>query len=167
VTPNPPGTPPVLLTPTATPAASTGTTTVEGSITVSIDGQPYTLTGTLGNALIVEYHKDFDQAISLGPVDTIAPRIADAFNFPDLATEITNALNSLNTLPVAGQAISAVLSASVRITDLEINTQSSTYGVGLALDFTTSSPQPSLFGITLISLGFKVTRVNAAATPAT
>jgi hypothetical protein len=68
---------------------------------------------------------------------------------------------------VAGQAISAVLSASVRITDLEINTQSSTYGVGLALDFTTSSPQPSLFGITLISLGFKVTRVNAAATPAT
>lgn len=164
---NPPGTPPVLLTPAATPADSGATTTIDGSITVTIAGQKYTLTGTLGNALIIEYHKDFDEALSLGPVKDIAPQIANAFNFPDLATEITDALNSLSTLPVAGQAISTVLTASARITDLEINTQTKTYGVGLALDFTTSTPQPSLFDITLVALGFKVTRVNTtAATPA-
>jgi hypothetical protein len=161
VTTNPPGTSPVLLTPAATPAASGSTTTVDGSITVSIAGQTYTLTGTLGSDLIVEYHKDFDEAISLGEVSAIAPSIATALNFPDLATEITDALNSLNTLPVLGQAISVVLSASARITDLEINTQTKTYGVGLALDFTTSSPQPTLLGITLVSLGFKVTKTSA------
>jgi hypothetical protein len=163
VTTNPPGTPPVLLTPADTPAPTTPTTTIDGSITVSIAGQNYTLTGTLGSDLIIEYHEDFDQAISLGPVADIAPKIAAAFNFPDLASEITDGLDSLKSL---GSAISAVLTASAKITDLEINTQTSTYGVGLALDFTTSSPQPMLFGITLISLGFKVTRVNTAA-PAT
>lgn len=156
MTTNPPGTSPVLLTPAATPAASGSTTTIDGSITVSIAGQTYTLTGTLGSDLIVEYHKDFDEAISLGQVDTIAPAIATAFNFPDLASEITNAQNSLSALP----GISTFLTASARITDLEINTQTKTYGVGLALDFTTSTPQPTLLGITLVSLGFKVTKTS-------
>jgi hypothetical protein len=160
--PNPPGTPPVLLTPAATPANTGGTTTIDGSITVDIAGQQYTLTGTLGSALIIEYHKDFDEAISLGPVGDIAPQIANAFNFPDLATDITQTLKDLGTLPGIGPAISAFLTASARITDLEINTQTKTYGVGLALDFTTSSPQPSVFDITLISLGFKVTKTNTA-----
>jgi hypothetical protein len=167
VTTNPPGTSPVLLTPAATPAATGSTTTVDGFITVKIAGQSYTLTGSLGSDLIIEYHKDFADSISLGPVGDIAPQIATAFNFPDLAGDITTALNSLSTLPVAGQGIKVVLSASARITDLEINTQTKTYGVGLALDFTTSTPQPSLLGITLMSLGFKVTSTNTAAPPTT
>ena len=163
----PSGTSPVLLTPAATPAATGSTTTVDGSVTIKIAGQTYTLTGSLSSDLIIEYHKDFADSISLGPVVDIAPQIATAFNFPDLATEMTNTLNSLGTLPGIGPAISAFLTASARITDLEINTQTKTYGVGLALDFTTSTPQPELFGITLVSLGFKVTRVNTAAAPAT
>ena len=99
MTPNPPGPPPVLLTPAATPAATTATTTFDGSITLSIAGHTYTLTGTLGDDLIVEYHADFAQAISLGTVGDIAPSIATALGFPDLATEITNALNQVAALP--------------------------------------------------------------------
>lgn len=161
---NPPGTPQVLLTPAATPADTTPppTLTIDGSVTVDIASQRYTLTGSFTGDLIVEYHKDFADSISLGPVKDIAPQIATAFNFPDLATEITDTLHSLGDLPEIGGVIKVFLTASARITDLEINTQTSTYGVGLALDFTTSSPKPSLFGITLISLGFKVTKTNPA-----
>lgn len=157
--------PPVLLTPAATPAATGSTTTVEGSITLSIAGHNFTLTGTLGDHLIVEYHADFDQAISLGTVGAIAPSIAGALNFPDLANEITGTLGQVQQLPAIGPIAGVLLTATAKVTDLEINTQTKTYGVGLALDFRTSSPAPSLAGITLLSLGFKVTRVNAAATP--
>ena len=88
-------------------------------------------------------------------------------NFPDLASEITDALNQVR--HAAGDRPDRLASASTataRITDLEINTQTSTYGVGLALDFTHQYATPELFGINiaLLSLGFKVTRVNAAAT---
>jgi hypothetical protein len=162
MTPNPPGTPPVLLTPAAT-TATTATTTFDGSITLSIAGQTYTLTGTLGNDLIVEYHADFAQAIGLGTVGDIATSIATAVGFPDLATEITGTLSQLETLPSpVGSVISELAGATVRITDLEINTQTKTYGVGLALDFTTSSSPPMLFGIALLSVGFKVTRVKTS-----
>ena len=139
-------------------------------MTLSIAGNTYTLTGTLGDDLIVEYHADFDQAISLGTVGAIAPSIANALSFPDLAKEITNTLNEVGSLPVIGQIGSILLKATARITDLEINTQAKTYGVGLALDFTQlppNTPTPSVFGITLLSLGFKVTRTNPAQTSST
>ena len=155
---------------TTTTAAGTSTTTVDGTVTLSIAGNTYTLTGTLGDDLIVEYHADFDQAISLGTVGAIAPSIANALSFPDLAKEITNTLNEVGSLPVIGQIGSILLNATARITDLEINTQAKTYGVGLALDFTQlppNTPTPSVFGITLLSLGFKVTRTNPAQTSST
>lgn len=148
---------------------ATSTTTVEASITLTIAGQPYTLTGTVGNDLIVEYHADFDKAISLGTIGDIAPSIASTLNFPDLATEITNAQNEAKSLPVLGSIASLLFSATARITDLEINTQTKTYGVGLALDFTqlpAGTPTPTVFNITLLSFGFKVTRTNTAAPPA-
>jgi hypothetical protein len=161
VTPNPPGTPPVLLTPAAT-TATTATTTFDGSITLSIAGQTYTLTGTLGNDLIVEYHADFAQAIGLGTVGEIAPSIATALGFNDLATQITTALDQVSALPVIGNIGSTFLKATARITDLEINTQTKTYGIGLALDFTTSSSPPMVADIALLSIGFKVTRVKTS-----
>ena len=125
---------------TTTTAAGTSTTTVDGTVTLSIAGNTYTLTGTLGDDLIVEYHADFDQAISLGTVGAIAPSIANALSFPDLAREITDTLNEVGSLPVIGQIGSILLKATARITDLEINTQAKTYGVGLALDFTQLPP---------------------------
>ena len=63
-------------------------------------------------------------------------------SFPDLATEITNTLNEVEQLPVIGPIGSILLTATARITDLEINTQTKTYGVGLALDFTHQHAAP-------------------------
>jgi hypothetical protein len=159
--------PPVLLQPAATTAA-TSTTTVEGSITLGIAGHTYTLSGTLGDHLIVEYHAAFEDAISLGTVSDIAQSIGDAVGFPALGGEIKTALSDLQALPPPIGSIGQLLATvTTRITDLEINTQTKTYGVGLALDFTQlppGTPPPTLLGITLLSLGFKVTRVNTAAT---
>lgn len=156
--------PPVLLSPAVQPAATGGggggSTTVEGSITLTIGPKTYTLTGTLGDHLIVEYHATFEDSISLGSVDTIATEIGTAMGFPGFGAEIQSVHSSLAQVPVLGSIASVLTTASVRITDLEINTQTNTYGVGLALDFTTSSPAPKLLGIELLSLGFKVTRVN-------
>ena len=58
-------------------------------------------------------------------------------------------------LPVT-DLVTEVLNASVRITDLVINTATETYGIGVALDF--SADPPTLLGIQLDSIGFKVTR---------
>jgi hypothetical protein len=164
-----PNQPPVLLTPAAQPAGTgTGpsTVTVEGSITLTIANHTFTLTGTLGQHMIVEYHAAFEDSISLGSIGDIATQIATAVGFSGFADEIKAVNGSLSTnVPVLSSIAMTLTSASVRITDLEINTQTSTYGVGLALDFTTSSPAPMLLGIELLSLGFKVTKVNP--TPAT
>jgi hypothetical protein len=67
----------------------------------------------------------------------------------------------VSALPVAGPAIADLLNASVRITDLVINTATQTYGVGIALDFSANPPM-LLNTIELDSIGFKVTRSKTA-----
>lgn len=143
-------------------AAPGATTTIAASMTVNIAGEIFTLAGKLDNAnIVVEYHAPFDTAVSLGSIDTIATEIGNALHFPELGTLVTTTHNDIGQLPVVGGIVNAIETATVRITDLVINTSTKTYGVGLALDFTTSTPLPTLFGITLVSLGFSVTKVNA------
>lgn len=170
-TPTPPQ---VLLNPAVQPAATGGTTpstTVEGSITLNIANHTFTLTGTLGQHMIVEYHAAFEDSISLGSISDIATAIANAFGFSGpngIDTEISTVSRSLSSVPVLSEIAAVFIHAQIRITDLEINTQTSTYGVGLAMDFTKLPPGtlpnnqtvPTLLGIELLSLGFKVTKVN-------
>ena len=138
---------------TTTPNSSL---TLDASVVVNILGQNYTLEGTLGGGLNVEYHEDFDQAINLGPVTVIADQIASALGYSGISGDITSALSTIQGLSVIGTEIATLLkTASARITDLVINTTASTYEVGLALDFSLSPP--TLLGIELIALGFKVT----------
>jgi hypothetical protein len=153
----------------SSPTTDSSGTTFDGSMVVSILGQTYTLTGTLGSiGIVVEYHQNFDQALNLGSVTTIAQHIADALGFSDMGGHITDAVGELAKLPVIGSEIANLLtSASARITDLEINTSTKTYGVGLALDFTQSPPTLPGFGIQLFALGFKVTRSSQGQTTTT
>jgi hypothetical protein len=169
---------PVPLTPAAAQptdtGGATGSTTVEGSITVTILNQKYTLTGTLGAHLIVEYHASFEDAITVGSIDDIVGNIGNAVGYPNLGAEIktfTSSQGDLANVPVLKNIFSMLTEVKIKITDLEINTQTNTYGVGLALDFTslppdttttppTPTPPPKLLGIELLSVGFKVTRVN-------
>ena len=146
---------------TAVAEGDTSKITYEGSITFTIAGQEYTLTGTLGNDFIMAYHATFAESISLGQVGTIAPQIADALGVPAIAEAITSAQKTISELPIVGTAAKVIMTSSLRITDIEINTASQTYQVGIALDFTTSDPKPEVAGITLLSLGFKVTSAKA------
>ena len=175
MTQNPPGTPPLLIKAADTPVPGTpgtnppdpGTsvTTFEGTVTLEVAHQKYTLTGTLGDHIIVEYHASFDDSFSLGPISSFAIEIADQFGFSGFDKYMAEALQEVNKLPLVGTVTNAVLTASARITDLEINTLTGTYGIGLALDFSTSTKSISLFGVTLVALGFKVTRTKTAAPP--
>jgi hypothetical protein len=155
--------------PANTTGSSSSAVTLDGSLVVNILGQNYTLEGTLGSSgstssgVNVEYHKEFDQAINLGPVSVIAGQIASALGFQGVSAEITGAVVTLKGLPVIGAAIvDLVDNASARITDLVINTGAKTYEVGLALDFSLSPP--TVFGIELIAIGFKVTSGPTATT---
>jgi hypothetical protein len=147
---------------------TTSTTTIEGMLTVTIAKHKFTLSGTLAkSAVIVEYHADFADSITLGTLTDIAGDIGAAFGFPELAGEITDGVNQIKSLPVAGPAVADLLQASVRITDLVINTATQTYGVGVALDFS-ANPPTLLNTIELDSIGIKVTKSkNAPAAPAT
>jgi hypothetical protein len=150
---------------TGTNSSGSSSVTLDGSLVVNILGQNYTLEGTLSGTgsgstgtggVNVEYHKEFDQAINLGPVSVIAGQIASALGFQGVSDEITQAMTTLKALPVIGTAIADLVDdASARITDLVINTSASTYEVGLALDF--SLAPPTVLGIELMAIGFKVT----------
>jgi hypothetical protein len=150
------------------PAGTASTTDIAASLTISIAGQPFTLGGKFDNSdVIVEYHADFDKAVSLGSIDSVADEIEKSLNFNGLSQIIMDTNKQVSGLQPLSNALKALETATVRITDIVINTKTKTYGIGLALDFTTSTPLPTVFGITLISFGFSVTRVNknqAAAT---
>ena len=166
-----PNQPPILLTPAAQPAVTgsgSTTVTVEGSITLTIASHTFTLTGTFGDHMIVEYHASFEDSITVGSITDIAGQIATAVGVTGLDTDIKNVSSSLSSVPVLKDIYNVLTNAQIRITDLEINTQTGTYGVGLALDFTqlpagtlpASQTVPTLLGIELLSLGFKVTKVT-------
>jgi len=154
------------------PTPSTpATTTLDGSVVLNILGQNFTLEGTLvgtpPGGLNVEYHKDFQDAINLGPLSVIAEQMATAFGFGGVTGDINTAAKTLSTIPVIGPEISSLLlTTGVRITDLVINTPASTYEIGFALDFSLSPL--TVFGIELIAVGLKVTSSpNANTTPET
>jgi len=152
-----PGVQAVSTVPTVGAATGTGSTlTVAGTVVLTIAGQQYTLTGTVGSAIIVEYHKPFDQAISIGSITSIAGEVGTALGVPQIGTQATSAVNSLSGVPVLGSVVAAIANANIRITDLAINTQTKTYQFGFAFDFTAGGSPPTLAGITLDAFGLLV-----------
>ncbi|MDJ0824021.1 MAG: hypothetical protein QNJ16_00825 [Rhodobacter sp.] len=151
--------PPAEVAPTAA-AASDSTLTVEGGITLFIEppGELFTLTGTFTkkgtqSSFLMEYHASFDDALTLGPIGDILPGITKAVGFDGVANALTEATNALKEIPGLG----LILQASLKITDIGINTLSQTYQFGIALDFSTLKDPISLNGITLRALSVKVT----------
>jgi hypothetical protein len=137
-------------------------TTIEGMLAITIAQHQFTLSGTLAHsAVVVEYHADFADSITLGTLTSIAGEVGKVFGVDGLADEITQAADQLKNLPVSG-LVTDLLQASVRITDLVINTATQTYGIGIALDF--SASPPTLFGIELDAIGFKVSRSKTTTT---
>jgi hypothetical protein len=145
-----------------TQVAGPGGTTFQASVSVMIAGHPFTLDGSLDvKGIVVEYHAPFDKAVNLGTITSVATEIGNALGFSDLATDLTTTQQSIfgGGGPLASLAL-AIEQIQIRITDLVINQATSTYGIGLALDFTGLNPPPTLFNITLLSVGFKVTKTK-------
>lgn len=151
-----------------TPAAAAGSqVTIESGITFFIEppGQKYTLSGTFNvggasgtNSFIMEYHASFDDAITLGPMKDILPGITKALGFDAVSNALQDAGNALATVP----GLDKILQASLKITDIVINTLASTYQFGVALDFTTLADPVQFAGIRLMSLSFKVTSTKTS-----
>lgn len=151
------------MTPATT--GSGGEVTIESGVTFFIQppGQSYTLSGTFNvgsggqnSSFIMEYHASFEEAINLGPLQGILPGITAAFGFDGVSNALQSAGNALATVP----GFDKILNASLKITDIVINTLSKTYQFGVALDFSTIPDPIEFAGIKLMSLSFKVTSTN-------
>ena len=146
------------------PTPSTGTQ-VRASITVEIDKKPFTLTGTVvGSDFMVSYHREFEDAPTLGTIKGAAVAVADAFNVK--SDEFTKNIDAFfSTLPTPLAAIgNAILTAEVRITDLGINTAAKTYEIGFALDFRGVKPAIAVGPVALRAFGV-IIRTSAERKP--
>lgn len=111
----------------------------EGFIVIQIGDEEFTLTGRIGNALIVSYHKSFEDALPLGTLPDMIGKVATALGIPDAADfekNITGKLDALAKIPVLGPVVDMLRKGVFKITDLGINTQTKTYEFGFGVDTT-------------------------------
>ena len=130
-------------------------TQVRGFIILDVAGEQFTLTGTIGTNIVVSYHREFRDAPALGSIKKAAAALAGAIgggvSFDDKIEEFAKTLEKI---PVLGDIFEAFLTATVRITDLEINTVTKTYEIGIALDF--SDAPISVGQVTMQAFGLNI-----------
>jgi hypothetical protein len=149
------------MTTTTLVQAGTGSTIqVAGFITVDISGTPYTLSGTVGSAIVVDYHRSFADAANVGTIQSIITSVATALGSTSLGAEVSAALDSVKGVPFLGPVVAVLTTSNVRITDLAINTATRTYQFGFGLDLT--GQDIKLGSITLDSFGLVVTSTDPA-----
>jgi len=136
--------------------------TLSGSLVLEIGGQTYTLSGTVGDHLIVKFDKPFPAGANLGPIREIARPVAEALGAPKLAESVDNEIKALKDsgISILSEVIMVLTEAPVQITYLEINTLTNTYGFGFALDF--RNLNISAAGIKLDAFGLRVTYVKTS-----
>jgi hypothetical protein len=137
-------------------------TTVDGSVTFIIGGHPFTLAGSLGSNIVVEYHKPFDQAVNLGTLRAFIQDVDSAFGLGGdsaASAALTSGVGSLSNATSGGQLTlpGNLQEVSVRITDIVLNTATKHYGLGVAFDFTAADVSVGgADGIKLLSVGLNV-----------
>lgn len=170
---------------------------VDGFIVLDIVDKKYTLTGSFSkfkppggtkeaSGIVVEYHKPFNEAITLGSIDDIIVVVGDQlvgsgggvsfqtqwWGQGGSSTSPTedSTLGRIKVVPAIGGVITQVLAAQIRITDLGINTITSTYQFGFAFDFTNLNNGKGLtlldnVPLSIQALGAKITYQKAATAP--
>lgn len=142
--------------------AGAGNVSVDGSVIISINGHDYTLRGTVGTNLIVKYESQFPDGANIGTILDIVGSVASALGAPGLKDDVQQAIDSLNGVPILSKVVKVLTTSPVQITYLEINTQTSTYGFGFAVDFRGQNPPIAIGSIALSAFGLKVTYVKPA-----
>ena len=154
------------------PPTTSNNVEVDGSITLKIANQPFTLAGKLSkitvnnvakSAIVVAYHREFADAASLGSVTSIAAEVAGAFGVSGVKDQVDTAIGDLQAIPMFGDFVDKIANANIRITDLGINTVTNVYQFGFGLDFTEN---PLTIGgdqgLVLEAVGLRVTYTKPA-----
>ena len=116
--------------------APEGPLVTKGFIRVTINEEPYELWGTVGDHLRVSWHKPFEDAIDLGTIPEMVSAVADAIGVADGASfkaELEAKLDALENIGGLKPVAHALKTATVRITDLGIDTQVGKYEFGFGV----------------------------------
>lgn len=132
--------------------------TVEGSLVININGEDYTLKGTVGSHLIVKYERDFPDGANIGTILDIIDAVGKALGAPGIKEKVEGTMDSLKSVPILADVVKVLTTSPIQITYLEINTATSTYGFGFALDFRNQNIEAA--GIKLNAFGLKVSYVK-------
>jgi hypothetical protein len=147
--------------PLGAPAAGESTLDIEGFIVIQIGDEKFTLTGKIGDAIIVSYHKPFEEALPLGTLTQMIGKVATALGIPNAAgfeQSLNTTLDDVAKVPVLGPVVKMLKEGVFKITDLGINTQTKTYEFGFGVDTTAT-----VNNIPIAAFGMKFTYVSAPA----
>jgi hypothetical protein len=109
---------------------------------VTTNEQRFELRGTVGDHLKVAWHKPFDEAIDLGTIPEMVGAVAGAIGVADGASfkaELDAKLDALENIGGLKPVAHLLKTATVRITDLGIDTQVGKYEFGFGIDLSASS----------------------------
>lgn len=143
------------------PGPGESTLDIEGFIVIEIGDEKFTLTGKIGDAIIVSYHKPFEEALPLGTLPQMIGRVATALGIPNAAgfeQSLNTTLDDVAKVPVLGPVVKMLKEGVFKITDLGINTQTKTYEFGFGVDTTAT-----VNNIPIAAFGMKFTYVSAPA----
>lgn len=141
------------------PGAGDSTLDIEGFIVIAIGDEKFTLTGKIGDAIIVSYHKPFEEALPLGTLTQMIGKVATALGIPNAAgfeQSLNTTLDDVAKVPVLGPVVKMLKEGVFKITDLGINTQTKTYEFGFGVDTTAT-----VNNIPIAAFGMKFTYVSA------
>lgn len=129
---------------------------ISGYIVLNIGDQRFTLEGSVGSAIIVEFHRSFDDAVPVGTIPEIAGAVGSAFglNGDDFKKEVTDRINSIP-IPAVATALNTLV---IKITDLAINTSTNVYQFGFCCDLSAANIEAG--GVKLGGFGLRITYTN-------
>ncbi len=136
-------------------AAAAGTR-YEGFIAVTIGGKQFIAEGELSTQINVKYHKPYQEAIDVGTVTSLVGEIGSLIpGGNEIGKKMTGAVDWLKSEDGALKVVGTFLDkADIRIYHLEIDTASSTYGLGIAFDLRNAGAE--FHGIKLDAIGLTV-----------
>ena len=142
--------------------APESTLVTEGFIGVTINEQYYELRGTVGDHLKVAWHKPFAEAIDLGTIPDMVGAVAGAIgvtNGASFKAELEAKLDALEKIGGLKPVAHTLKTASVRITDLGIDTQAGRYEFGFGVDL--SAAGVAYKGVSMDAFGLLFTYTTA------
>jgi hypothetical protein len=109
----------------------------EGFVTITINKEPFTLRGTVGASLNVQYHKDLEHAAPLGTIPDMVAAIASGFGLADgddFKQKLQDTIAALGQVPGLGPVAKILNEGQVKVTDLGIDTASGKYQFGFGVE---------------------------------